>query len=81
MMHAQSFLRKALETCTNKPTFLVDKGPWYPEAFRALGLKWEHRAFGERNRIERWLRTMKARTKRFFNNLSINLGGSGNFRG
>jgi transposase-like protein len=19
-----------------------DKGPWYPEAFQALGLKWEH---------------------------------------
>ena len=69
IMHAQAFLRKALETCTNKPIFLVDKGPWYPEAFRTLGLKWEHRAFGERNCIERWFRTMKARTKRSFNNL------------
>jgi len=25
-------------------------------------------SFGERNRIERWFRTMKARTRRFFNN-------------
>jgi transposase-like protein len=29
-----------LETCANKPIFLVDKGPWYPEAFQTLGLKW-----------------------------------------
>jgi transposase-like protein len=68
-MHAQAFLRKALEACTNKPAFRVDKGPWHPGAFRALGLRWEHRAFGEGDRVERWLRAMKARTKRSFNNL------------
>jgi transposase-like protein len=67
-MHAEAFLRKALETCTNRPMFLVDKGPWYPEAFHALGLEWIRKTFDERNRIERWFRTMKTRTRRFFNN-------------
>jgi transposase-like protein len=51
-MHAEGPPKKSLETCTNKPIFLVDKGPWYAEAFQALGLKWEHRTFSERNRIE-----------------------------
>jgi len=45
IMHAQSFLRRVLEACTNKPTFRVDRGPWYPEALRALGLKWKRRVF------------------------------------
>ncbi|MBS7634692.1 hypothetical protein KEJ34_04255 [Candidatus Bathyarchaeota archaeon] len=42
-----------------------------PEALQALGLKWVHRTFGERTRIERWFRTMKARTRRFFNNFPV----------
>jgi transposase-like protein len=33
-----------------------------------LGPEWKHRAFGERNLIERLFRTMRARAKRFFNN-------------
>ncbi|MBS7634267.1 IS6 family transposase [Candidatus Bathyarchaeota archaeon] len=60
-----------LETCTNKPVILVDKGPWYPEALKALGLEWKHKTLGERNRIERWFRTMKARTRRFSNNFPV----------
>jgi len=40
-------------------------------SFQALGLKWEHGTSGERNRIERWFRTMKARTRRFFNNFPV----------
>jgi len=71
ILHAEAFLRRVLETCTNKPLILVDKGPWYPEALQALGLEWMHRTFGERNRIERWFRTMKARTRRFFNNFPV----------
>jgi len=71
ILHAEAFLRRVLEACTNKPIILVDKGPWYPEALQALGLEWIHRTFGERNRIERWFRTMKARTRRFFNNFSV----------
>jgi len=68
IMQAEVFLRKALEACTNKPLILVDKGPWYPEALRSLGLKWMHATFGLRNRIERWFGLLKARTKRFYNN-------------
>jgi putative transposase len=71
ILHAEAFLRRALETCRNKPLIIVDKGPWYPEALKALGLEWVHRTFGERNRIERWFRTMKARTRRFFNNFPV----------
>ncbi|KPV63142.1 MAG: hypothetical protein AOA65_1454 [Candidatus Bathyarchaeota archaeon BA1] len=56
ILHAEAFLRRVLETCTNKPVILVDEGPWYPEALQALGLGWVHRTFGERNRVERWFR-------------------------
>ncbi|MEM2403711.1 MAG: DDE-type integrase/transposase/recombinase [Candidatus Methanomethylicia archaeon] len=68
---SEAFLRKVLEAYANKPIILVDKGPWYPEALQALGLELVHRTFSERNRIEQWFRTMKARTKRFFNNFPI----------
>jgi putative transposase len=60
-----------LEACTNKPVILVDRGPWYPEALKALGLEWIHETFGERNRIERWFRTMKEGKRRFFNNFPV----------
>lgn len=71
VLHAEAFLRRVLETCVNKPIILVDKGPWYPEALQTLGLEWKHRTFGERNRIERWFRTMKAGTRRFSNNSPV----------
>jgi putative transposase len=29
-----------------------------------------HETFGKRNRIERWFREMKERTKRFYNNVN-----------
>jgi transposase-like protein len=72
IMQAEAFLRKVLETCSNKPLILVDGGPWYPEALTGLGLKWRHVTFGLRNRIERWFGTLKARTKRFYNNFPNN---------
>jgi len=72
IMQAEAFLRKVSERCTNKPLILVDKGPWYPEALRSLGLKWRHATFGMRNRIERWFGILKARTKRFYNNFPNN---------
>jgi len=72
IMQAEAFLRKVLETCTNKPLILVDRGPWYPEALVSLGLRWKHMTFGMRNRIERWFGILKARTKRFSNNFSNN---------
>ncbi|MEM2695883.1 MAG: DDE-type integrase/transposase/recombinase, partial [Thermoproteota archaeon] len=51
ILHAEAFLRKVLEACANKPIILVDNGPRYPEALQAIGLKWIHRTFSERNRI------------------------------
>ena len=72
ILHAEWFFRKALKACSNKPLILVDKGPWYPEALRSLGLKWRHTTFGMRNRIERWFGFLKARTKRFYNNFPNN---------
>jgi len=46
IMGAEALLRKVLETCTNKPLILVDRGPWYPEALISLGLKWRHVTLG-----------------------------------
>ena len=63
------FLKKVLETCTNKPVVLVDGGPWYPWPLNEMGFKWLHVTFGYRNAIERFFRTLKERTRRFYNNL------------
>jgi putative transposase len=64
------FVKKVLKTCTNKPVVLVDGCPWYPWALERYGLKWLHITFGERNYIERYFRTLKERTKRFYNNIN-----------
>jgi len=67
-MNAEHVLKKALRLCLNKPLILVDKGPWYWEAFQFLELSWMHITRGSRNRIERWFRALKERTRRFYNN-------------
>ena len=64
------FLKKVLGTCTNKPVVLVDGGPWYPWPLERYGLRWLHITFGYRNAIERFFRTLKERTRRFYNNLT-----------
>jgi len=43
-LDAELFLREVLQYCENKPLFLVDKGPWYPDAFKNLGLEYRHEA-------------------------------------
>jgi transposase-like protein len=65
-----TFMKKVLKTCENKPLVLVDHAPWYPWALQRLGLKYEQITFSERNKIERWFRTLKQRTRRFYNNFS-----------
>ena len=35
-----------------------------------LGIIYFHETFGNRNRIERWFRELKNRTKRFYNNVN-----------
>ena len=71
---ADLFLRQVLRACTNKPLILVDRGPWYPQAIRDHGLRWRHQAFGLRNTVERWFRTLKDRTKRFYHNFQTRKG-------
>jgi len=40
-----------------------------PRPMKRLRLRWRREAFGLRNRVERWLRALKARTRRFSNNV------------
>jgi transposase-like protein len=67
---AIKFLRKVLDSCEGEPVIVVDRGPWYRWALERLGIIYFHETFGERNRIERWFREMKERTKRFYNNVN-----------
>ncbi len=39
-------------------------------ALERLGITYLHETFGSRNRIGRWFREMKERTKRFHNNIN-----------
>jgi transposase-like protein len=56
--NAIKFLKMVLRSCDGKPIVVVDRGPWY---------RW---SFGNRNKIERWFRELKNRTKRFHNNVN-----------
>jgi transposase-like protein len=67
---AVKFLRKVLDSCEGKPVIVVDRGPWYRWALERLGITYFHETFGNRNRIERWFREMKDRTKRFYNSVN-----------
>ena len=64
-LNAYLFLKDVLRKCSNKPLFIVDKGPWYPWAFQRLDYR--HETFGERNAIESWFSSFKRRTSRFWN--------------
>ncbi|MEM3081133.1 MAG: DDE-type integrase/transposase/recombinase [Nitrososphaerota archaeon] len=65
-----TFLKRVLNICEGKPVIVVDRGPWYQWALRRLGIEYFHETFGERNRIERWFRKLKDRTRRFHNNIN-----------
>jgi transposase-like protein len=67
---AVKFLRKVLDSCEGKPVIVEDRGPWYRWALERLGITYFHETFGNRNRIERWFREMKNRTKKFYNNVN-----------
>ena len=64
-----AFVRRVMETCGGRPVVLVDGGPWYRWPLERIGVRWLHIIFGERNAIERFFRTLKERTRRFYNNL------------
>jgi transposase-like protein len=69
-LNALAFLRKALRMCINKPSVLVDKGPWYRWAFERLGLEYMYERFGMRNSVERFFRYLKERTMIFHHKMS-----------
>jgi transposase-like protein len=68
--NAIKFLKMVLRSCDGKPIVVVDRGPWYRWALERLGITYFHETFGERNKIERWFRELKNRTKRFYNNVN-----------
>jgi len=70
-LDAYAFLKGVLEACRNRPLFLVDGGPRYTNALGRLGLRWRHITWGMRSRVERWLGTLKARTRRFCNTFPV----------
>jgi len=65
---ARDFILVVLKSCEGQPVFLVDGARWYDSAFKSLGLDFVHVTFGLRNCVERWFRSVKERTKRFWNN-------------
>jgi Transposase and inactivated derivatives len=69
-MDALLFLGRVLEACTNKPVFVVDRGPWYSWAFQELGLEYCHETFGDRSRVERSFGSLKGRTRVFFKDIN-----------
>ena len=65
-------VKEALRSCRNKAILMiVDHAPWYKYAFEYLKLDYIQKTFGIRNYIERWYRTFKQRTRRFYNNFPI----------
>jgi transposase-like protein len=76
-MSAEHFLRRA---CLNKPLICVDRGPWYCDALKSLRLRWKHMTHGLRNRVKRWFRTLKERTKAFYNNFPARRSGIKNVK-
>jgi transposase-like protein len=68
--NAIKFLKMVLRSCDGKPIVVVDRGPWYRWALERLGITYFHETFDERNKIERWFRELKNRTKRFYNNVN-----------
>jgi transposase-like protein len=68
--NAIKFLKMVLRSCDGKPIVVVDRGPWCRWALERLGMTYFHETFGNRNKIERWFRELKNRTKRFHNNVN-----------
>jgi len=62
------FLDRVLDCC-NKPLAYTDRGPWYAWSLDLYVLRDRVEAFGRRNRVEVWFSRLKARTRRFYNNL------------
>ena len=59
-----------MDSCGGKPVIVVERGPRYRWALERLGMTYLHETLRNRNRIERWFRELKNRTKRFYNNVN-----------
>jgi transposase-like protein len=44
---------------TNKPSVIVDRGPWYKWTLERLGLEYRYERFKMRNKVERLFRYLK----------------------
>ena len=55
-----------------EPVIVVDRGPWYRWTLNKLGIRYFHETFSNRNKIERWFRELKDRTKSSVKLLNIN---------
>jgi putative transposase len=66
--NAIKFLKMVLRSCDGKSIVVVDRGPWYRWVLERLGITYF--PCGNRNKIERWFRELKNRTKRFYNNVN-----------
>jgi putative transposase len=64
-------VKEALGSCEGAPLMITDHAPWYKYAFESLKLDYIQKTFGVRNYIERWYRTFKQRTRRFYNNFPV----------
>jgi len=62
-------LDRVTERCLNKPLAYMDRSQWYKWALGLYGLRHRVEAFDGRNQVEAWFSRLKARTKRFYNNL------------
>ena len=69
-LQALRFLRRMLKLCKGRPRVLVDHGPWYPWALKALRVPYEQVTHGARNRVEAFFSSLKAKTRGFNHNLN-----------
>ncbi len=69
-LDALLFLSRVLGACTNKPVFVVDRGPWYSWALRELGPRCYHETFGDGSGVERSFGSLKGRTRVFLKDIN-----------
>lgn len=62
----RTFFKRIIKIYGKRPGLVVtDGGPWYPEALRRLGIKFQVISGSIRNYIERWYKSFKTRVKAF----------------
>ena len=69
------FLQDVIKSCKyyRSTLFITDRGPWYYWPFIKLRLKHKFVSGRKRSYIERFFRTLKDRTRRFYNNFTVKI--------